>query len=367
MRYYNKYQWSLKPYRPASHKIWDAAPEERSEYLKLDWNEASAPPSPRVSARIHKLLEHENFYNLYPAVANPELSRLLSAYVGLPEEYMLYFSGSDIVHECIVRAYIAPGDSVLILGPSYDNFRLTAESAGAKLFFSEVTKDYVFLPEKFEADLDAARPSFVYICSPNNPTGHLLEKEYIRKLLENYSDTVFLVDEAYCEFAGETVVSLVKDHRNLIVTRTLSKAFALANFRFGYVVAHPENIEHMGKIRNPKSIPTFTQEAACGALEDVEYMWNYVAEVRKAREWFFEELKKRAPRVEVFPSRTNALLMRFPSREEKDAMFRHLAEHRIFTRPLSQSRLLDNCLRITVGTREQMHTVLACMDAYWNK
>ena len=367
MKYYNKHQWSLKPYRPASHKIWTVSPEERSEFLKLDWNEASVPPSPRVSERIHRLLEHENFYNLYPALVNPELNGLLSAYVGLPEEYMLYFSGSDVVHECVVRGFIAQGDSVLILGPAYDNFRLTAESVGAKIFFSEVTNDFVFVPEKFEADLDAVRPSFAYICSPNNPTGLFTDNEYIVHLLEKYTDTVFLVDEAYYEFAGETAAQLTKTYRNLVVTRTLSKAFALANFRFGYVISHPENIAHLSKIRNPKNIPTFTQEAACGALEDTAYMWRYVDEVRRAREWFFEELKKRAPKIEVFPSRSNSLLMRFPGREEKEGMFAYLTDHLIFVRPLSQSRLLDNCLRITVGTREQMKKVLACMDAFWKE
>ena len=132
MRYYNKFQWSLKPYRLASHKIWSVTPQERDEYLKLDWNEATIQPSPCVSKRIHQLLEVENFYNLYPDMINPELNDLLSKYVGLPEDYIRYFCGSDVVHECIVRSYIAPGDSVLILGPSYDNFRLTAESAGGK-------------------------------------------------------------------------------------------------------------------------------------------------------------------------------------------------------------------------------------------
>ncbi|HPF19573.1 MAG: histidinol-phosphate transaminase [Eubacteriales bacterium] len=365
MRHYNKFQWSLKPYRLASHKIWSVEPRERDEYLKLDWNEASIQPSPRVSERIHKLLEHENFYNLYPSMINPELNGLLSRYVGLPEDHILYFSGSDVVHECIVRSYIAPGDSVLILGPSYDNFRLTAESAGCQLFFSEVSRTFEFIPEKFEADIDAVHPSFLYICSPNNPTGHLQPAEYVEHLLNKYPESMFLVDEAYYEFAGKSVCGLTQNYENIVVTRTMSKAFALANFRFGYMITNPVNIEHMNKIRNPKNINSFTQAAACGVLEDLEYMQSYVEECNKAKDWFFGELKKRSSRLTVYYGYANALLVEFPTIEEMEGMFQHLSQNKIFVRPLKQSALLEKCLRISIGTSGQMKRVLASMDEYF--
>ena len=365
MRYYNKFQWSLKPYRLASHKIWSVTPAERDEYLKLDWNEATIQPSPCVSKRIHKLIETENFYNLYPDMINPELNGLLSKFVGLPEDYIRYFCGSDVVHECIVRSYIAPGDSVLILGPSYDNFRLTAESAGGKIFFSEVSEEFEFIPEKFEADIDAIHPSFIYICSPNNPTGHLHPIEYIEYLLNKYPESMFLLDEAYYEFAGKSVCSLTQTHENIVVTRTMSKAFALANFRFGYMISNPVNIEHMSKIRNPKNINSFTQAAATGVLEDTDYMWAYVEECNKAKDWFFEELKKRSDKLTVYYGYANALLVKFNNVEDKEGVFNYLSGNKIFVRPLKQSALLEKCLRISIGTTEQMKRVLACMDEYF--
>jgi len=362
MRYYNKFQWGLKPYRLASHKIWHVAPQERDEYLKLDWNEATIQPSPRVSERIHKLLEHENFFNLYPSMVNDELTRRLSEYVGLPPEYMLYFVGSDTVHEVICRSYMAPGNSILILGPSYDNFRLTAESMGVKLNFFEMTENFEFIAEDFEAAIDRVEPSFVYICSPNNPTGHLHSIDYIRHLLEKYPETMFLLDEAYYEFAKKSVCGLTKDHENILVTRTMSKAWALANFRFGYVISNPVNIEQMSKIRNPKNINSFTQEAVCGALEDTAYMWRYVDEVNRAKDFFYEELKKRSQYVTVYFGYANALLLKFRTAEEKDAMYHYLDDHKIMVRPLKQSALLEKCFRVSIGTMEQMKRVLACMD-----
>jgi len=367
MRYFNKFQWGLKPYRLASHKIWQVSPEERDEYLKLDWNEASMPPSPKVSERIHKLLEHENFYNLYPCMVNQELDDLLSKFVGLPMEYMLYFVGSDTVHEVICRSYMAPGNSILILGPSYDNFRLTAESCGVKLNFFEMNDDFEFVAEDFEAAIDSITPSFVYICSPNNPTGNLHPIEYIEHLLKKYPETMFLLDEAYAEFAKKSVCSLTKVYENILVTRTMSKAWALANFRFGYVISNPVNIEHMAKIRNPKNINSFTQAAVCGALSDAEYMWSYVDEVNKAKDFFYNELKKRSDKVTVYYGYANALLLKFPTAEEKDAMYNFLNDHKIIVRPLKQSAKLLKCFRISIGTTEQMQRVLACMDEYWAK
>ena len=102
--------------------------------LKLDWNEATVPPSPNVAKRVLELAQQGDFYNIYPSTTNEELTALLSKYCGLPAENMLYFSGSDAVHECISRVFLAPGDPVLLLGPTYDNFRLTAEALGNRVF-----------------------------------------------------------------------------------------------------------------------------------------------------------------------------------------------------------------------------------------
>ena len=362
MKHFNKFQWGLKGYTPTASTIWHVTPEQRDEYIKLDWNEGTIPPSPCVSKRIHKLMEKENFYNLYPNMTNGEIDELLSKFIGLPAEYFSYFVGSDTVHECVARSFLAPGDSVLMLGPSYDNFRLTAETTGARVFFSEVDSEFVFDPAKFEGDIEAIKPSFVYICSPNNPTGHLHGIDYIKYLIEKYPETMFLLDEAYWEFAKKTVCSLVVDHDNIVVTRTMSKAFCLANFRFGYVISNPENVAHMKKIRNPKNINSFTQAAVCGVLEDTDYMWAYVDEVNAAKDWFYAELQKRSDKLKVYFGYANALLVKFPTVEDKLAMEQYLKDNKIFVRALKQSTLLAPCLRISIGTRAQMEKVLACMD-----
>ena len=365
MSFANRCLRSLRPYPLASHKIWTVSREERKEMLKLDWNEATVPPSPNVAKRVLELAQQGDFYNIYPSTTNEELTALLSKYCGLPAENMLYFSGSDAVHECISRVFLAPGDPVLLLGPTYDNFRLTAEALGTKINIFEVTEDFVFEADKFEAKIDALHPSFVYICSPNNPTGHTHSVEYVEHLLNKYADTMFLLDEAYYEFAGITVKDLVLTHNNILVTRTMSKAFGIANFRFGYVLSSKENITAMGMVRNPKNVPTFTQAAAMGVLEDTQYMWDYVAQVRDARDAFYQDLLALGEKyMKPYYGYGNFILIKCVSPEFRQGLMAHLTARNIFARAMYQSPMLAACVRISIGTRPQMERVMDAIREY---
>ena len=149
MKFPNKYLRNLKPYKLASHKVWSVTPEERTTILKLDWNEASIPPSPKVKERIEKILNEPCFFNLYPTTYNDELHTLLSEYVDLPKENIQYFGSSDALHEYICKVFISVGDPVMILGPSYDNFRLTCQANGADVFFHYYNYDFTFFYKTF--------------------------------------------------------------------------------------------------------------------------------------------------------------------------------------------------------------------------
>ena len=166
MKFPNKYLRNLKPYKLASHKIWSVSPEERPEILKLDWNEASIPPSPKVMERIQKILQEPCFFNLYPITYNEELHNLLSAYVQLPKDNIQYFGSSDALHEYICKVFISAGDPIMILGPFYDNFRLTCQANGADVYFSYYNDDFSFDADKFESEINKIEPAVVYICNP---------------------------------------------------------------------------------------------------------------------------------------------------------------------------------------------------------
>ena len=365
MKFPNKYLRNLKPYKLASHKIWIVKPEERPGILKLDWNEASVPPSPKVKERILKIMQEPCFFNLYPTTYNDELMTLLSEYVGLPKENLQYFGSSDALHEYICKVFISVGDPVMILGPSYDNFRLTCQANGAEVFFSYYNDDFSFSPEDFEADINRVEPAVVYICNPNNPTGNVHQQLYIEHLLNEFPDTLFLLDEAYYEFSGITCKDLVLKYDNILISRTMSKAFALANFRVGYLMGSKDNVAFVNRIRNPKNLSTFAQEAACGALSDTQYMWSYVEEVHKAKDEFGKNLEAYSRYFDVLPSNGNFMMLRFPSYEKKRELLDFLAEHNIFVRDTTQAECVKNCFRVTIGTREQMRRVVDVVSKFY--
>lgn len=364
MRFINKYLRNLSPYKVASHKVWEVNSTERSQILKLDWNEATIPPSPKVKERILKIIQDDSIYPLYPSTHNPEIIELLADYLKVEKKNVQYFASSDSAHEYLVRVFVAPGDPVLVLGPTYDNFRLSCQTQGAQVYFKEYESGFSWNREGFERRIEEVNPSLIYICNPNNPSGTMVPAEDLIHMLTKYPDVVFLIDEAYAEFSGISIVSQVNQYDNLVVSRTFSKAFAMANFRAGYLVSCEENIMQISKIRNPKNVTTVTQEAVIGALMDIPYMNNYVTEVKQARTQFAESIQKLEFVEKVYDSHGNFVLVEFTSPEIKNTVCTYLAENQIFVRNLTHSKMLDCTLRITVGTKSQMQHVISILEKF---
>jgi histidinol-phosphate aminotransferase len=367
MKFPNKYLRNLKPYKLASHKIWSVTPEDRKNILKLDWNEATIPPTPKVRESLHALLVEPEFFNLYPTTLNDRLLIALSSFTELPKENLQYFGSSDALHEYICKVFIGVGDPVMILGPSYDNFRLTCQANGGEVFYSNYNEDFTFDVERFENDITKIEPAVVYICNPNNPTGNIHAKSYIEHLLNAFPDTLFLVDEAYMEFGGQSAKELVLKYDNILISRTMSKAFALANFRVGYLMASKDNIQFINKIRNPKNLSTIAQTAAIAALEDNQYMWKYVEQVKAGKKYFVEEMGKIAPKVKLYPGHGNFCMLQFPTVEEKKQLIEFLSSNNIFVRELMQGPIVERCFRITIGTLEQMSIVVKVIQEFYAK
>jgi histidinol-phosphate aminotransferase len=358
MKFINKYLRNLAPYKVASHKVWEVSDEERKNILKLDWNEATVPPSPKVKERLQSLVDNEYLYYLYPSTYNNEIIQRLSIYTKLPFDNLQYFASSDLLHEYLVRMYITVGDPILILGPTYDNFRLTSQAQGAVIHYFNYEDDFSLDTERFVEHIHKLNPSLVYICNPNNPTGNLIPKTFLKRLINCFPEMIFLIDEAYYEFSQETMADEVVNSQNLFVSRTFSKAFALANFRAGYLISDINNIQQVSKIRNAKNFTTFAQEAVIGVLSDVDYMWKYVKEVNEAKLWFTEKLNEINFVDEIFESHGNFILIRFIDFDAKMEVFNYLNKQNIFVRNLMHSEKLINCLRISIGTKDQMKMVL---------
>lgn len=367
MKFPNKYLRNLKPYKLASHKIWTVEPDKRQEILKLDWNEATIPPSPNVKKRLVELLNEPEIFNLYPTTRNEELLALLSKYVEVPTDNLQYFASSDSLHEYICKVFISVGDPVMILGPSYDNFRLTCQANGADVYFSVLDDNFTFNPARFEDDIRTHEPAMVYICNPNNPTGTIHSCQYIEHLLNEFKDTLFLIDEAYYEFTGVTCKDLVMKYDNILISRTMSKAFALANFRIGYLIASNDNIDFISRIRNPKNLTTFAQEAAIAALKDVDYMKKYVEQVIAGKKLFIAEMDKLKNIFTVNNGGGNFMLIKFKDIQSKMDLYNHLVDNNIFVRNTTHHPILESCFRITAGTPSQMERVIKVITAFYQQ
>lgn len=360
----NEHIKKISPYKLASHKIWEGI--DKDHVLKLDWNEATIKPSPEVRKAIEHCIEAIGFRH-YPDVNNQRLIKAISEYTGLDETNVQYFASSDSAHEYIARCYLEAKDSVLILGPTYDNFRLACEAVGATVKYHYYGENFVFDINAYISDMELLKPKMTYICNPNNPTGTFISPSIIDDLIFKYSSTMFVIDEAYYEFAGESCVSLCKKYDNVIVSRTFSKAFALANFRIGYIISNLINIRTINKIRNPKNISSFSQEAAIAALSDIKYTEQYVADVTEARGWLADEITKSIPEVKkVYNGKGNYVLIELKDELEKNYFIGALAKNNIFIRDLSHVRNLENFVRITIGTMVQMRVVMGVIKKMYN-
>jgi histidinol-phosphate aminotransferase len=317
--------------------------------LKLDSNEATVSPSPRVTAAIVNYIQNGPL-NWYPDVESEELCDRLASYVQIPKEYILTFNGSDHALETIARTFLSVDDEVIWFVPTYDHFRIYAESCDAKIV--GINEDVPgILVEKIIAYHTAAT-RMVYLVNPNNPTGRMTARAEIVAALTQFPQIVFVVDEAYFEFCRETVADLVIDHSNLIVTRSFSKAFGLAGLRCGYLIAHPDTCAPIAKIRIGKNINAVAQVAACAALDDLDSMERYVFEVNAAKTWMAGKLRSLGLVVRETPA--NYILIRVA---EPAKVLDFLEEQNIYIRDRSSIPLLRGFMRLTIGHLHLMERV----------
>jgi histidinol-phosphate aminotransferase len=326
------------------------------DILKLDANETTIPPSPLVAARLHACVE-DGLVSSYPDAEAAAVRRRLAEYVSRPFSQVLAFNGSDATLDCAVRALTSPGDRVCICSPCYDRFRHFAATYGSAV-------DLIYSADPFTPDintlLDAVddRTRLVYVSNPNNPTGRIYAADDLERLLERLTSGVLLVDEAYFEFSGRTVSALLDRFDNLLITRSMSKAFGLAGLRCGYTLSSDTIAERLRRIWNGREMNALAQVAAIGALDDFEYTARYVAEVLEAREWLTCELRARG--FDAMSTPGNFILLRV---DDPAGLLARLRRVGIYIRNRSDLPQLAGVVRVTVGTRPQCERFLEALCA----
>ncbi len=351
---------NIKPYKLSSHKAWQV--ENANNILKLDWNEATIPPSPAVFHSINLALKTKKI-NWYPNIDNKKLKESISIYTGNNIEEIQYFASSDCLHEYIVRAFIDEKDKVLSLTPTYDNFRAVAEANGAKMTYFDLDEKFNLNYDLLELEINKLKPKVVYIVNPNNPTGTLHSKNNLIRLINKFQNVLFVIDEAYYEFSSISLSQYVSKCNNLIISRTFSKAFALASFRIGYAISSKKIINELNKIRNPKNISLFAQEAAIAALNDFSYTKNYVKNINDSKILFIKSILN-YNWIKVFKGHGNFIFLKILNSEIKSKLLIFFENKNIFIRDYGHIEKTKNFVRITIGLKEQMKTVISELEKF---
>lgn len=329
----------LRPYQNGSHC--EELIANHKKVLKLDSNEATVTPSARVTAALVQYIQGGPL-NWYPDVESAALVRALTRYTGLSGDHILTFNGSDHALETVARTFLGMGDEAILFTPTYDHFRVYAESCDAHIVTVPET-----LPGKLVDKVAAhvtERTKLIYLVNPNNPTGRLVSEDEVAAALARFPRVLFVIDEAYFEFCDRTVKALVPLYGNLVVTRSFSKAFGLAGLRCGYILAQPGLCGEIAKVRVGKNINALAQIAATAALEDLDHMKRYVEEVSIAKQWLVRQCEGLG--LSVWSTPVNFILVKAAQPVKVAA---YLKERRIYVRDRSTVEGLDGMLRVTVG------------------
>ncbi|KJV31147.1 histidinol-phosphate transaminase [Pantoea sp. SM3] len=301
--------------------------------------------------------------NRYPECQPKMVIERYAAYAGLSPEQVIVSRGADEGIELLMRAFCEPGkDAILFCPPTYGMYSVSAETIGIEYRTVAALDDWQLNLPAIADQLDGVK--VVYMCSPNNPTGNLINQDDIRKLLEMTAGKALLVaDEAYIEFCPEaTLAGWLKEYPHLVILRTLSKAFALAGLRCGFTLANKPVIDLMMKVIAPYPLATPVADVAGQALseEGIALMRQHVAELNANRAWLFEQLPQLSVVQQVFPSETNYILARFT---DSPKVFKTLWDQGIILRDQNKNPGLAGCLRISIGTREECERLIAALQA----
>jgi histidinol-phosphate aminotransferase len=301
--------------------------------------------------------------NRYPECQPKAVIENYAAYSGVKPEQVLVSRGADEGIELLVRAFCEPGkDAILYCPPTYGMYSVSAETIGVECRTVPTLENWQLDLPAIADKLDGVK--VVYVCSPNNPTGQLINPQDLRTLLEMTRGKALVVaDEAYIEFCPQaTLAGWLTEYPNLVILRTLSKAFALAGLRCGFTLANEEVIALLLKVIAPYPLSTPVADIAAQALspQGIVAMREHVAQILAERQYLVANLRDIPCVEQVFDSETNYILVRIKA---SSAVFKSLWDQGIILRDQNKQPSLSGCLRITIGTRKESQRVIDALNA----
>ncbi|MDZ7716946.1 MAG: histidinol-phosphate transaminase [Balneolaceae bacterium] len=331
----------LKPYRSAR--------DDFDTGILLDANENSmgAPYS-----EAHGL-------NRYPSPYQKELKARIAEWRGVQEHNIFVGVGSDEAIDLLFRIFCEPGkDRIITTPPTYGMYKVSAA-------INDVAVNEVLMTEDLNLDVEAIlentspQTKLIFVCSPNNPTGNVIDQKDIQKLLENFSG-IIVIDEAYIDFSDtDSWASKVNDYPNLVVLQTMSKSFGLAGIRLGMAFASKEIINYMTKVKAPYNVNVLTSRYALKAFDYIDQINENISALKEERKRLRKALSGLNAISKIFPSEANFLLVRV---DNAKSVYEKLASKGVIVRYRGNEPRCESCLRITVGTPEENNKLIETLQ-----
>ncbi|MDL2261857.1 histidinol-phosphate transaminase, partial [Methanimicrococcus sp. OttesenSCG-928-J09] len=316
--------------------------------IKLNANENPLGPSPKVTEAIQKEAESAS---LYPTADASALRKALSGYTGFPQENIVAAGpGMDSLIDAVNKLFIGSGDEVIVPVPTFTYYGISATGLGGTPVFVNLNSDFSL---NTDAVLEAVTENtkIIFLCSPNNPTGNVIDADSVRKIAENTNAIVF-IDEAYVEFStAGSLSALVCEYENIIIGRTFSKAFGLAGMRIGYVIASEWIVSSLLRVLPPFSVSILAEAAAIAAINDREYLDAGIKMVRDERTKLIRRIAAETP-YKAYPSEGNFIIVDVSPKTSREAVDVFLKSSILIRSCDSFQNIGENTVRITVGTPE---------------
>jgi histidinol-phosphate aminotransferase len=327
---------AMKEYHP---------PLGNRDAMRLDFNENTIACSPKVKEVLGRI--SAGALTRYPE--REPVERIVAEHLGVAAEQVALTNGVDEGIHVLFETFLDAGDELLLPVPTYTMYEVYASSTDAQTVTVQAADDLQFPFERLR-DAITPRTKIVAIANPNSPSGSVATREQILEIARRAPDAVVLVDEAYFHFFGETVMDLVGSVPNLMVARTFSKAYGLAGLRLGVLAGPVELMKWVRRVLSPYSVNSLALACLPPALEDSAYLEWYVGEVLAGREEFEAALDEL--RIRRWPSAANFVLVEIGAKHAE--FVRLMSAGGVLVRDRSNDPECDGCVRVTIGTREQM-------------
>jgi histidinol-phosphate aminotransferase len=345
---------AMKPYSSARK-------EAPGEGILLNANESPWP-----------LIEQSGSLNRYPDPQPVQLLSRLATLYSVPEERVLVTRGSDEGIDLLTRVFCRAGqDAILQCPPNFGMYRIAAQTQGAEIIsVNRTLEDGFRLDEQavLEALVENEQIKLVFLTSPNNPTGDVIDPDFLRQLLQSTKNRAIVVlDEAYAEFCDQpSATTLISEFENLVVLRTLSKAWASAGLRCGVVLAQPAVIDLLRRVIAPYPLPSPVVELALRMLEKpvLEKQKQSLVRLKNNKQYLLESLRGLAFINEIIPGEANFVLIRV---QNPDDILTFCANHGIIIRGFPADPLLADCIRISIGSESDLAALLKVFDEWENR